>query len=99
MGKNSVGHMVKGLRGLFRPKAGPRTRSPPPLVISAPLPMVSAPPPVASAPQTPPDPCEKNKSGQEPEKDNPDRPLLDEEVKAYVTPFLFLFGSLFVNVV
>ncbi|PWW78030.1 hypothetical protein C7212DRAFT_342453 [Tuber magnatum] len=85
MGKNSAGHVVRGLRGLFRPKAKPITRSSSPSAASAPPPVVSTPPPVASAPQTPPDPRKKTISDQETEDDEPhDRLLLDEEVKASI---------------
>ncbi|CUS11568.1 unnamed protein product [Tuber aestivum] len=85
MGKNSAGHMVRRLRGLFRPKAKPIPRSPSPLAAPAPAPLVSNPSPAASVPQTPPDPRKKNRSGQETKRDQPhDRALLDEEVKASI---------------
>lgn len=98
MGKNSAGHIVKGLRGLFRPKAKPRTRPPSPSIISTIPPTASTSSPVStvnSAPQNPPDAGERTESAQETEQDKPhNRLLFDDEVKAYAIASLFIFSSL-----
>jgi len=101
MGKSSAGHIVRGLRGIFRPKARPPTVPTPSPTVPSPPPIIHAtspaptPPPVISAPQNPPDACKKARSSQETEQDKPrDKLLLDEEVKEYVITSLFLFSSL-----